>query len=392
MERGRWVLKSASVGGLGSCIGGIKKAEDWEKSSESDESVERLMSLSRWLPPLHSSTLSSSPPPTSPCSTAVTTVESGGLQEFWEQGVAFCRDSLALIRAFSMVSSSRARWHWASSRLDVGEALVRRGDEDRDGRERGSDGRGMDIGELMLSLLGGEDEGLILSEEPRRERRLLPRSLSSTFSLIQEIFSGMLRCRTGGAVCCAVKRGGGGRGGGNRVTLSGPLSLWLVLVCSSVFLSGFCRFSCCDWLLWLWSELQTWASLLLPFLLSASSLRSCFPVSGMLGVKLWLSSGWWTFRKRGLMKHSAPLAWQHSSSDGVRVWSRGRPEVAVEDTGLWAGGGGLSGAAVPVNDTGLFLLLHNGTSQKPKKKQQMKDLVFILFSIVFLTVTMKCLN
>lgn len=62
------------------------------------------------------------------------------------------------------------------------------------------------MGELMLSLLGGEDEGLMLSEEPRRERRLLPLSLSlslsSTFSLgtlIQEIFSGILRCRRGRA-------------------------------------------------------------------------------------------------------------------------------------------------------------------------------------------------
>lgn len=54
----------------------------------------------------------------------------------------------------------------------------------------------MEMGELMLSLLGGEDEGLMLREEPRRERRLLPLSLSSAFSLgtlIQEIFSGMLR-------------------------------------------------------------------------------------------------------------------------------------------------------------------------------------------------------
>lgn len=62
----------------------------------------------------------------------------------------------------------------------------------------GREGRGIDMGELMLSLLGGEDEGLILREEPRRERRLLPLSLSSTFSLgtlIQEIFSGMLRWR-----------------------------------------------------------------------------------------------------------------------------------------------------------------------------------------------------
>lgn len=84
----------------------------------------------------------------------------------------------------------------------------------------------MDMGELMLSLLGGEDEGLMLSEEPRRERRLLPLSLSSTFSLgtlIQEIFSGILRCRTG-AERCSVKRGGGGRGGGDRDTLSIALS------------------------------------------------------------------------------------------------------------------------------------------------------------------------
>lgn len=62
----------------------------------------------------------------------------------------------------------------------------------------------MEMGELMLSLLGGEDEGLMVSEEPRRERRLLDRSLSfsSTFSLgaqIQGIFSGMLLCRTAGA-------------------------------------------------------------------------------------------------------------------------------------------------------------------------------------------------
>lgn len=81
----------------------------------------------------------------------------------------------------------------------------------------------MDIGELMLSLLGGEDEGLMLSEEPRRERRLLPLSLSSTFSLgtlIQGIFSGILRCRRGAAERCGTMRGGGGRGGGDRRTLS----------------------------------------------------------------------------------------------------------------------------------------------------------------------------
>lgn len=54
----------------------------------------------------------------------------------------------------------------------------------------------MEMGELMLSLLGGDDEGLMLKEVPRRERRLLPFSFSSAFSfgtLIQGIFSGMLR-------------------------------------------------------------------------------------------------------------------------------------------------------------------------------------------------------
>ena len=94
------------------------------------------------------------------------------------------------------------------------------------------EGRGIDMGELMLSLLGGEDEGLMLSEEPRRERRLLPLSLSSTFSLemlIQEIFSGMLRCRTGGPERCGTKRGGGGRGGGDRDTVSVSLCFWLLL-------------------------------------------------------------------------------------------------------------------------------------------------------------------
>lgn len=103
----------------------------------------------------------------------------------------------------------------------------------------------MDMGELMLSLLGGEDEGLMLSEEPRRERRLLPLSLSSIFSLgtlIQEIFSGILRCRRARAECRSAKRGGGGRGGGDRGTPSAALSFRLPLLvsllssCSSVFL------------------------------------------------------------------------------------------------------------------------------------------------------------
>lgn len=131
-------------------------------------------------------------------------------------------DSLARMRALSIVCSSSAKWHWASSRLDDGETLGRRGEEEREGRDRGREGREMDMGELMLSLLGGDDEGLMLSEEPRRERRLLPLSLSSPFSLgmlIQAIFSGMLRCRTGSAERRDPKRGGGGRAGGDRDTL-----------------------------------------------------------------------------------------------------------------------------------------------------------------------------
>lgn len=77
-----------------------------------------------------------------------------------------------------MVLSWSAKWHWASSWLDEREALGRRGEQERDGREMGREGRGMDMGELMLNLLGGEDDGLIPSEELRRDRRLLalPRS------------------------------------------------------------------------------------------------------------------------------------------------------------------------------------------------------------------------
>lgn len=48
--------------------------------------------------------------------------------------------------------------------------------------------------------------------------------------------------------------------------------------------------------------------------------------------------------KRGLIKQSAPLDWQQSSSDGVRTRSQGQPGVLSEETGLWVGSGGLSGA------------------------------------------------
>lgn len=107
--------------------------------------------------------------------------------------------------------------------------MDRRGEDDRDDRERGSEGRGMEIGELMLSLFGGDDDGLMLSEEPRRERRLLPLSFSSIFSfgtLTQGIFSGMLCCVRGGAERRSTKRGGGGRAGGQRDAPSVPLGFW----------------------------------------------------------------------------------------------------------------------------------------------------------------------
>lgn len=109
--------------------------------------------------------------------------------------VVFLSDSLARLRemAFSIVWSSRARWQ-STSLGGVGFGLL--GEEERD--------KGIEIGALMLSFLGGEDkrkeeDGLMLREEPRRERRPLP-FLSPTLSfslggLIQDIFSGMLHWR-----------------------------------------------------------------------------------------------------------------------------------------------------------------------------------------------------
>ena len=189
--------------------------------------MEILISLSRWLPPLHSLTTSPPPPPPPPVTSAgllvVISEGSGGLLASWVL-VALHLDSLALKRAFSIVCSSSAKWHWASSWLDEGEALARRGEEENDDREMGREGRGIDMGELMLNFFGGEDEGLMLSEEPRRERRLLPLSLSSLGTLIQEIFSGILHCWGGGAERRVAKRGGGGRGGGDCDTLSTVLS------------------------------------------------------------------------------------------------------------------------------------------------------------------------
>lgn len=69
--------------------------------------MERLMSLRRWLPPVSSSRSSDCLPED---------VGDVGLLGRWPGlTVAFCRDSLARRRAFSIVCSSRARWHWASS-------------------------------------------------------------------------------------------------------------------------------------------------------------------------------------------------------------------------------------------------------------------------------------
>lgn len=176
--------KSSIVGGLGSCRGGRKNDGDCESSRESEESVKMLMSLSRW--------------PTRPSAASVLLAlseDSGGLQEFWGGDLLASRwKRLALMRASSIVLSCSAKWHWASSWLDVEEAMARRGEEDSDGREMGSEGQGMDMGALRLSLLGGEDEGLMLNEEPRRERRLPPWSLSFSFErLIQDAITGMLR-------------------------------------------------------------------------------------------------------------------------------------------------------------------------------------------------------
>lgn len=194
-----------------------------------------LMSLSRWPPPLHSSTSSSS---SSPVTFArlllVINKGSEGLLEFRAKVlVALCWYSLALIRAFSITWSCSAKWHWASSWLNDGDALAGHGEKERDDREMGREGQGMDMGELMLSLLGGEDEGLMLLEGIW----LLPLVFSSTFSLgtlIQEIFSGML--------CSSerldAKRGGGGRGGGDCGKLSEALSFSLLQL-------GLILLSCC---------------------------------------------------------------------------------------------------------------------------------------------------
>ena len=77
--------------------------------------------------------------------------------------------------------------------------------------------------------------------------------------------------------------------------------------------------------------------------------------------------------KRGLMKQSAPLLWQHSSSEGLRVSNRGRaPGLVSKVTLLWAAGGGLLGALVPGEDqeTARFIPKQSSESQKPVGGEQ----------------------
>lgn len=326
------------------------------------------MSLRRWLASLISSPASLPPPSrTTACLLIVIGEESGRLLQGWGQALLlFCWDSLAFRSAVWIVWSSSAKWHWASSWEEDGEDLDLLGETDKDDKEMGREGLGMDIGELMLNLFGGDDEGLMLSEEPRRERRLLLRSFSSTFSLgtlIQEIFSGILYCRTGWANCCAGKRGGGGRLGGDRDVMSSPICFFWA--CSSVLLPRQWDLFSFDCPLVVRLELQC---------AGLSPLNCSVLFSGLwfrlrreeFNSGLGVLSGWWTLIKRGLMKQSAPLDWQHSSSDGVRVWSRAQPGVGATESGRWPRGGGLSEAVVPnKKEKEPFLFLHNSVSQKP---------------------------
>lgn len=173
--------KSAIVGGLGSCRKGMKKEEDCEKLSESEESVEKLISLRRASPPADPSRA-----PRSRESRSVLRTED--LQESLDLGAVFSESS--------------------SSRLDGWKVLAWCGGKDWDGRKMG-------MGELMLNLFWGGSEEQMLSEELRQGRRLALLSLPSIFSLgvlVHDTFPGIL-CgpTTWGGVCSAV--GGGGVGG-----------------------------------------------------------------------------------------------------------------------------------------------------------------------------------
>lgn len=69
------------------------------------------------------------------------------------------------------------------------------------------------------------------------------------------------------------------------------------------------------------------------------------------------------------MKHSAPLGRQQSSWVGLRIRSLGHVGVVGQESGLRAGGGGLSGPAVFGRDTDTALL-HNLLSQKPVQQKE----------------------
>lgn len=76
----------------------------------------------------------------------------------------------------------------------------RLGEWEREASDLGRDGLGMVIGELMFRIFfGGEVDGLMLSDDPNRDRKLpsllfLSPSLDFSFgTAIQGTFSGMLR-------------------------------------------------------------------------------------------------------------------------------------------------------------------------------------------------------
>ncbi len=201
-------------------------------------------------------------------------VEQGSFEGLpFSRAVELREDSLAKLQdtASSMVWSSKAMWQRrpsASSRLV--EFLLR--DE------------GTRMG--LLNFLGGEDEGdKELKDDPNLDSRLL----FSWGVLIQQTVSGMVFCLRRTADLPEAKRGGGGRGGGDLLLLD-----LLTLECdlNSVLCARQKTLSSLFW----WSVLP--------------GDDSCFLGEGLV---------WCVCRKRGLIKHSAPLDWLHSSSEGVRV-------------------------------------------------------------------------
>jgi len=199
----------------------------------------------------------------------------------------------------------------------------------------------------------------------------------------------MLLCRLGGGGGtgrCGGRRGGGGRGGGGEQEV--------LVIAEPLLAPGAGSGSCSEVSQDLLKSLETrprlspsspasWLLLLLLLLLpttgSASSsftwsLVVCAGVSGLVSEG---GAVWWTLAKRGLMKQSAPLLWQHSNSEGVRVRNRGRvvPGLVSKVTRVWAGGGGLSGGAVAGDDqeTARFLPRQRSEFQKPVGRRTRRD-------------------